>query len=103
MGRIIAPSTRIYDPSREKPPFEFTQRYGLDRRNAKVSTEGLVAYYLMNEAGDNQVFDLSGNGNVGAFVADTHFDSGEFGPCVSLDGTGDYINIGDVDILDNAT
>jgi len=91
MGRIIAPSTRIYDPSREKPPFEFTQRYGLDRRGAPVSVDGLVAYYLMNEGGGNTVADLSGNGNRGGFVADTHWVGGNTGQALSLDGTADYI------------
>ena len=94
MSQIIAPSTRIYDPSREKPPFEITQRYGLDRRNAKVSVEGLVAYYLMNEGAGSIVQDLSGNGNNGVFVANPLWVYGQSGP--AIDFSDDAINVGDV-------
>jgi len=95
MGRILAPSTRIYDPSREKPPFEITQRYGLDRRNAKVSVDGLVGYWLMNEGSGNTVQDLSGNRYVGTFgagAASPTWISGLHGPALNFDG-GDNINI----------
>ena len=56
-------------------------------------SKGLVGYWLMNEGTGNTVQDLSGNGNTGTLVADTHWVPGKFGPCLSFDGTGDYVNI----------
>jgi len=64
---LLLPDTRILKPY-EKPSFEWTQRYGLDWQNAKVSLEGLVGYWLMNEGTGNAVADLGGNGNHGVFV-----------------------------------
>jgi len=55
---------------------------------------GLVALWLFNEGSGDKVFDLSGNGNTGSLVADTHFVSGKFGPALDFDGTGDYVNCG---------
>lgn len=36
-------------------------------------------------------YDLSGNGNHGTLVADTHSVPGKFGPALDFDGTGDYL------------
>lgn len=55
---------------------------------------GLVGYWLLNEGSGNKVFDLSGNGNTGNLVADTHFVPGKFGSCLSFDGTDDRVNCG---------
>jgi len=52
---------------------------------------GLVGYWLMNEGAGNKVFDLSGNGNTGSLVADTHFVPGKFGLALDFDGKGDYV------------
>ena len=60
----------------------------------------LEAFWLMNEGTGNTVCDLSGNGNTGTFVGHTHFVPGEFGPCLSFDGTDDYVNVADSDSLD---
>ncbi len=54
---------------------------------------GLVACYLMNEGGGNQIFDIAGE-NTGAFVNDTHWVTGRNGPAIDFDGTNDYINLG---------
>ena len=54
---------------------------------------GLVGLWLMNEGGGNTIFDLSGNGNVGSLVADTHFVPGKFGSVLDFDGTGDYVEV----------
>jgi hypothetical protein len=51
--------------------------------------QGLVGYWLLNEAGGNRVNDLSGNGNTGT-VTGAAWVGGKFGPCLSFDGTGDY-------------
>ena len=57
-------------------------------------SKGLVACYLMNEKGDIQIHDLTGNGNTGTFVNDTHWVVGPNGPAIDFDGTNDYINLG---------
>ena len=56
-------------------------------------SRGLVGCWLMNEGSGNIVNDLSGNGHTGSLVADTHFVAGKFGPALSFDGTGDYVNV----------
>ena len=57
-------------------------------------SKGLVAGWWFNEGTGNIVNDFSGNGNTGMCVADTHFVPGKFGPALSFDGTGDYVNCG---------
>ena len=53
--------------------------------------KGLVGYWPMLEGTGNTVQDLSGNGNDGNLVADTHWVGGKFGPCLSFDGDEDYV------------
>ncbi len=55
---------------------------------------GLVGLWLFNEGSGGQVFDLSGYGNAGTLVADTHWVPGIFGPALDFDGTGDYVDCG---------
>ena len=55
---------------------------------------GLVGCWMMNEGTGNLVNDLSGNGNTGILVADTHFVPGKFGSALGFNGTSDYINLG---------
>ena len=55
---------------------------------------GLVGCWLMNEGSGNKVYDLSGNGNTGSLIADTHFVGGKFGPALDFDGAGDCVNCG---------
>jgi hypothetical protein len=54
-------------------------------------SKGLKFFMLGNEGTGSQVFDLSGNGNTGNLVNDTHWVPGKFGSALSFDGTGDYI------------
>ena len=56
-----------------------------------------VLKLLFNEGSGGQVFDLSGNGNTGTFIADTYWVSGKFGSALSFDGTGDYVECGTSD------
>jgi len=65
-------------------------------------SEGLVGCWLMNEGAGGKIFDLSGNGNTGVFVNDTHFVPGKFGRALDFDGTGDYVDIAEKSDLDNA-
>lgn len=59
-----------------------------------------TAGWLFNEGSGGQVYDLSGNGNTGNFIADTHFVPGKYGSAVDVDGTDDYINCGNNTVLD---
>ncbi len=54
---------------------------------------GQVLHLPFSEGSGGRVFDLSGYNNTGVFVADTHFVPGKFGPCLSFDGDGDYVNV----------
>jgi len=54
----------------------------------------LVGLWVMNEGSGSKVFDLSGNGNIGTLVADTHFVPGKFGSSLSFDGGDDCISLG---------
>ena len=54
-------------------------------------SRGLVGYWLLNESSGNKVFDLSGNGNTGTLVANTHWVPGGFGPSAILAPEFDYI------------
>jgi len=60
--------------------------------------KGLVGYWLMNEGSGNIVNDLSGNGNSGTLVANASWVPGKFGPAINLDGTGDLINCGNINM-----
>jgi len=57
---------------------------------------------LMNEGSGNKVSDLSGNGNNGTLVNDTHFVTGKFGGALEFDGTGDYVTVADNPTIDLA-
>lgn len=69
--------------------------------------KGLVGYWLMNENGGTHVADLSGNGNHGTLTGmafpgtpTSGWTAGRDGPALALDGTNDYVQIGDVGALD---
>jgi len=82
----------IFNP-RMKP------RLGTPINKAIAHKLGLIGCWLFNEAGGGQAFDLSGNGNTGTLVGDTHFVPGPNGPALDFDGTGDYVNLGDKDVF----
>ena len=55
---------------------------------------GLVACYLMNEGGGNQIFDLTGNGDIGLLnVGSPTWETGRNGPALSFDGTNDAVTL----------
>jgi hypothetical protein len=65
-------------------------------------SNGLVGYWKMDESaangctgGSNDSCDSSGNGNDGAWNGDATTTAGKFGNGITLDGTGDYVNIPD--------
>lgn len=75
-----------YSPSRKPPLGALPNPYLSINR-------GLVGCWLFNEGAGDRSFDLSKNGNTGAFFADTHFAPGKFGPALDFDGTGDYVAV----------
>ena len=76
---------------------------GIRLNKSHPLARGLVGCLLFNEGSGNKVFDLSGNGNTGSLVADTHFVPGKFGSALDFDGTGDYVNLGDSPSLNFST
>lgn len=71
---------------------------------------GLIGYWKTDESaansctgGANDSCDFSGNGNDGAWNGNATNAVGKFGNAVTLDGTGDYIQIGDSTSLDSIT
>lgn len=62
-------------------------------------TKGLVAAWFNQEAAPalGTLYDLSGNGNNGTLVGNTHSVPGKFGNALDFDGTGDYVEFGVVD------
>ena len=87
--------SHIWTPKLIKP------RLGTPLYKGHRLAKGLVGCWLMNEGGGEEIYDLSGNGNHGTLVADTHWVSCKYGPCLDFDGTGDYVNIPYDSSLDN--
>jgi Concanavalin A-like lectin/glucanases superfamily/Domain of unknown function (DUF2341) len=61
-------------------------------------SEGLVGYWNMDEASGNAV-DSSGNNNTGTPTGTTVV-GGKYGNGRSFNGTSDYVNVGDLDVLE---
>jgi len=66
------------------------------RTDKHWSVDGLVGCWLMNEGAGDKVYDLSGNRYNGDFVNETAWTVGKHGTALILDGSDDYVNIGDV-------
>lgn len=82
----------------------------LGQNNQKFLSDGLVGYWKMDETssnscigGANDTCDSSGNGNDGAWNGDTTSTAGKFASGTTYDGTGDYLNMGDVASLEPTT
>lgn len=59
-------------------------------------SKGLVLCLLMNENSGNRIYDISGNGNDGDFVANPLWNPGDRGQALAFDGISDYVSCGDV-------
>ena len=73
-----------------KPPL------GTQLRKGHPLARGLIGCWLFNDGPPllGTTYDLSGNDNHGTLAADAHIEGGKFGPDMSFDGTGDYIDLG---------
>jgi hypothetical protein len=70
-------------------PFRFAQ---LNRSSPLA--RGLVGCWLFNEGCGKIVTDISGNNNNGTLCNNTTWAAGRFGTCLSFNGSGDYVNLG---------
>jgi hypothetical protein len=78
----------------QKPPL------GSQLNRSHPLSRGLVGCWLLNEGGGTKIFDLSGNGTHGTFNGNVAFNLSPKGTQVYFDGAGDYVDCGDVSILD---
>src|SRR3989344_3663095 len=65
----------------------------------KWLSDGLVGYWKMDETATPSI-DSSGNGGSGTWGGNAASSAGKFGNAISLDGTGDYIQVADNNALD---
>jgi len=56
--------------------------------------KNLVGCWLMNEGTGNKLYDLSGYGTTGSFAGGISWTAGKFGSCLTMDGDGDYVDLG---------
>ena len=70
------------------------------------ASHDLAAFWLMNEAGGDKIYDLSGNGNTGTLTgmsfpgtATSGWGAGKFGSALNFDSSNDYVDCGD-EIMD---
>jgi hypothetical protein len=89
MSLIWTPSRRIIRPY-DKPPFEWTQRFGLDKDHPL--TANCVFYGIFNESSGNKVLDLSGNGDNGTITGATWI-AEKFGPALLFNGSSAYVSM----------
>jgi len=66
---------------------------GIQINKTHPLARGLVGWWLAYPG--TTALDVSGNGNHGTFIANTHVVSGKFGHAWDFDGTGDYIQLAD--------
>ncbi len=73
-----------------KPPLQSR----INWQHPIVRDRSLVTCYLINEGGGNQVFDLTGNGDIGLLnVGSPVWVAGRNGPALSFDGTNDAVEL----------
>ena len=66
---------------------------------AKIDTKTMIGLWLLNEIKDKTVADLSGNGNDGTLQGNPKLVAGKFGKALRFDGSADYVNCGNKEIL----
>lgn len=79
-------------PYLHKPPLGWP----LDYDTGLVPEVGF--WPMLGSSGNPKILDLSGNENTGTLVADTHWVPGKFGSALDVDGTGDCVDCGIIDV-----
>ncbi|MHC4325139.1 MAG: hypothetical protein ACYSUX_12820, partial [Planctomycetota bacterium] len=75
--------------------FSFILVLGLTSTFAKADiSDGLVAYWPLDEGTGTTTADISGNGNNGTFVDAPAWVSGKFGGALDFDGIDDVVDCG---------
>lgn len=115
-GQIFMDEIRIYNYVRtaDQIKAEFNSlgspdgsaaNFGNPKDSAAALSNGLFGYWRMDETaanscsgGINDSCDSSGNGKDGAWNGNAANTTGKFGNGVTFDGTGDYIDVGDIDL-----
>ena len=59
----------------------------------------LIGLWTLDQTSGTVAYDMSGNGNDGTLMGDPMWTVGKIGGALELDGTGDYVNCGNGDIL----
>jgi hypothetical protein len=62
------------------------------------TSAGLIAHWQFDETSGSTANDVSGNGNAGTLKGDPQWAPGRIGGAILLDGSGDYVDIGQVGI-----
>jgi hypothetical protein len=68
-----------------------------------AASVGLIAAYGFDEASGTIVVDASGNAQNGAIVGATRITAGKYGNALSFNGTSNYVNVPDSNLLDLTT
>ena len=66
-------------------------------------SDGLVAYWPLDEAAGDTTADVTGNGSDGTFVDAPTWVAGKFGSALDFDGSDDAVNCGNQPVLDFGT
>jgi hypothetical protein len=94
-----------------KPNTTHASLFGVSSPTSKPTTglySGLVGHWTFDgkDVVNGVILDRSGNGNNGnpsGISTSTFYKAGKIGQAGNFDGVNDYVNIGDIDTLDNAT
>ncbi len=66
---------------------------GSQLNRGHLLAQGLVGYWLMNEGSGDSIYDVSGNGQSGAFTSGVTWVPGKYGPAVDIGSTAGGISV----------
>ena len=66
---------------------------------ARAVEANLIGFWTLDQTSGTTAYDASGNGNDGTLMEDPKWTVGNIGGALELDGTGDYVDCGNGDIL----
>ena len=74
-----------------------------DQSLAQIDPSTCLGAWLFDDDEANIEDDVTGNGSNGTYMGAPNWADGVFGKALACDGVDDYVNCGDVDILDVGT